>query len=49
VLQDALSHAEPVPRWVELPAYRDRRAPLRLEDVEQSRIALQRSDEARRR
>jgi hypothetical protein len=49
VLQDALSHAEPVPRWVELPAYRDRRITLRLEDVDQSRLALQQSDNVRRR
>jgi hypothetical protein len=49
VLQNALSHAEPVPRWVDLPDDRDRRVTLRLEDVEQSRMALQRSDAARRR
>jgi hypothetical protein len=51
VLQDALSHAEPVSRWVELPAYRDhdRHVALRLEDVEQSRLALRQSDQARRR
>jgi hypothetical protein len=48
VLQDALSHAEPVPRWVDLPAYRDRHVTLRLEDVDQSRVALRQSDEARR-
>jgi hypothetical protein len=49
VLQNALSHAEPVPRSVELPDDRDRRVTLRLEDVEQSRTALQRSDAVRRR
>jgi hypothetical protein len=49
VLQNALSYAEPVPRWVDLPVYRDRHAGLRLEDVDQSRIALRNSDQARRR
>jgi hypothetical protein len=51
VLQNALSHAEPVPRWVELPTYRDRDrgVTVRLEDVDQSRMALRRSDPTRRR
>jgi hypothetical protein len=49
VLQNALSHAEPVPRWVELPAYREQPVALRLEDVDQSRTALRVADEIQRR
>jgi hypothetical protein len=49
VLENALSHSEPFARWVELPAYRGRSAPVRLEDVDQSRTALRLRDESRRR
>src|SRR5262249_14130683 len=49
VLQDALGHAEPVPRWIELPAYHERPASVRLEDVDQSRIAVRKNEETRRR
>ncbi len=49
VLEHALSHSEPVARWVELPAYRERSVALRLEDVDQSRTALRASADSRRR
>jgi hypothetical protein len=47
VLQNALCHSEPVPRWVELPAYHGRPAIVRLEDVDQSRTAMRRGAESR--
>jgi hypothetical protein len=40
VLENALSHSEPVARWVELPVYRQSEVAMRLEDVDQSRTAL---------
>jgi len=49
VLENALSHSEPVARWVELPAYREREVAVRLEDVDQSRTALRHSADSRRR
>jgi hypothetical protein len=47
VLDSALSQSEPVERWVDLPAYRDRPVAVRLEDVDQSRSALQQRPETR--
>jgi hypothetical protein len=49
VLQRALTHSEPVARWVELPAYRDRPIALTLEDVNQSRERLKLREGGRRR
>jgi hypothetical protein len=47
VLRNALSHAEPVARWVELPAYRDQPGMEKLEDVSKSRTALELRRESR--
>jgi hypothetical protein len=49
VLENALSHAQPVPRWVHLPDYRERPVAPELEDLEQSRMAVENRDGVRRR
>jgi hypothetical protein len=49
VLRRSLIHSEPVARWVELPAYRDRPIALALEDVNQSRERLKLHRGGRRR
>jgi hypothetical protein len=49
VLRRSLIHSEPVARWVELPAYRDRPIALAREDVNQSRERLKLRQGGRRR
>jgi hypothetical protein len=51
VLRTTLGHSQPGERWVSLPAYHDRpaSASVRLEDVDQSRLALSRDTGTRTR
>lgn len=49
VVRRALDGDRPFPRWVKLSEYRERPIDVPLEDIEQSRLALKREREARRR